>query len=117
MNSAEVGSEVMYQDDTMASLTLSLDWPTVCVPLFLVQLVSEEEEGDGMSNSRQVPRVTGSGGDRQLHLTLPLRNLPDNTHYTAQLTTVTDQREVVVAGTVPYSKCAHHYCRCYDRCK
>ena len=93
-----------YQDDLTASLSLSLDWPTTCVPLFSVRLLVDEEE---VTHSRLVPTVAGSGGDRQLRLALPLEGLPENTLYEAQLTSISDGREVTVVDPIPYSKCIY----------
>ena len=93
----EVRREVINQDDLTASLFLSLDWPTSCVPLFSVQLMRDEE---AVTHSRLVPTVTGSSGDRELRLVLPLDGFLKNTQYTAQLTSVSDEREVAAVGII-----------------
>ena len=97
---------MIYQDDLAASLTLSLDWPTACVPLFSVRLVVDEEE---VTHSRLVPTVAGSGGNRELRLALPLEGLLENTLYEAQLTSISNEREVTALDPIPYSKCS---CAC-----
>ena len=88
---------MIYQDGLTASLFLSLDWPTSCVPLFSVQLMRDEE---AVTHSRLVPTVTGSGGDRELRLVLPLDDFLENTQYTAQLTSMSDEREVAAVGII-----------------
>ena len=100
MNSEDVMSEVIYQDDGSVSLSLSLNWPVTCIPLFSVELLGDRE----VTHSRLVPGVSGSGGERQLHLILPLQGRPLNAHYTAQLTSISDQREVPAINTLSYSK-------------
>ena len=92
---------MIYEDNLTASLSLSLDWPTPCVPLFSVRLVVEEQE---VTHSRLVPAVAGSGGSRELRLVLPLEGLLENTLYEAQLTSISDGREVTVSDPIPYSK-------------
>ena len=101
MDSEDVMSEVIYQEDGSVSLSLSLGWPVSCIPLFSVDLLGEGEE---VIHSRLVPSVSGSGGERQLHLILPLQGLPANAHYTAQLTSISAQREMAAMNTLSYSK-------------
>ena len=93
---------MIYQDDLTASLFLSLDWSTACVPLLSVQLMREQE---AVTLSRLVPTVIGSGGDRELRLVLPLDGFLENTQYTAQLTSISDEREVAALGIFNYSEC------------
>ena len=121
MSSDGVKSEVTYREDMTVSLTLSLDWTTNCFPLLTVELAEEgREEGGKVTHSRLVPRVTS---DRQLHLTLPLEG-PDNTHYTAQLTSISDQRELTVETPISFSQCVcvcvcvcAYMCACMCMCK
>ena len=99
MDSSAVRAEVICQENSTG--TLSLDWPTSCVPLFSVLL---KGGGHEVTHSRLVPRVTGNSEERQLHLSLPLLDLPANTHYTTQLTSITEQREVDFDYTLSFSK-------------
>lgn len=101
MNSDDAMSEVIYQEDGSVSLSLSLSWPVTCIPLFSVELLGE---GETVTHRRLVPSVRGSGGERQLHLLLPLQGLPVNARYTAQLTSISDQREMAAISTLSYSK-------------
>lgn len=104
VDSEDVMSEVIYQEDGSFSLSLSLSWPVTCIPLFSVELLGEGEDGERVTHSRLVPSVSGSGGERQLHLILPLQGLPANAHYTAQLTSISAQREVTAINTLSFSK-------------
>ena len=65
--------------------------------------------------NRLVPTVTGSSGDRELRLVLPLDDFLKNTQYTAQLTSISDEREVAAVGIIT-SECVlyvvlYHICK------
>ena len=103
-------SEVIYRENEGALLFLSLPWPVDCFPLFSLEL-EELEEGEGretVTHSRLVPGVTGSGGDREVHLMVSLQG-SDNTLYTAQISSISSERDVPAPDKLQYSECQSDY--------
>ena len=98
-------SEVIYRENEGVFLSLSLPWPVDCFPLFSLEL-EELEEGEGretVTHSRLVPGVTGSGGEREVHLMVPLQGR-DNTLYSSQITSTSSERDVPAPDKFQYSK-------------
>ena len=56
-----------------------------------------------MSHDLLLPRVTGSGVEREVHLVVPLEG-QDNTHYTAQLVSITDEGVLPAQDKLTYSE-------------
>ena len=105
VSSAGVSSEVIYEESGGASLSLSFPWPTNCFPLFTLELAEADNEGDGevVKHERLLPRVTSSGGEREVHLSVPLQER-ENTLYTAQLISITDERAIPTQDKLKYSE-------------
>ena len=98
-------SEVIYRENEGVFLFLSLPWPVDCFPLFSLEL-EELEEGEGretVTHSQLVPGVTGSGGEREVHLMVPLQGR-DNTLNTAQITSTSSEGDVPALDKLQYSK-------------
>ena len=107
MDSSEVASEVVYREDMSVFLFLSLamDWPTSCIPLFSVELepLDEDGGGGGVVHDGLVPGVSGSGDEREVNLMVPLER-PDNARYTALLSSISDERTLPADSTISYSE-------------
>ena len=111
VSSAGVRSEVIYQENGRGSLSLCIPWPVGCFPLFSLELAEVERgEGEVVSHDLLLPRVTGSGAEREVHLVVPLEG-QDNTHYTAQLVSITDEGVLPAQDKLTYSECVYQ-CVC-----
>ena len=102
--SAEAVTEtVSFEEEGVLSLTFSFGWATNCIPVFSIEI--EESSGTIIaSHGTLIPAVSGSGEGRTLTLSISSTDLVDDTHYTAQLTSISAQRELEAQGTVPLSK-------------
>ena len=101
-------SEVIYSENEGGILSLSLPWPLDCFPLFSLELQEEGGGGGGeevVVHNRLIPRVlTDSGGEREVHLSVPLQGR-DNAHYSALLSSTSSERAAVPAlDKLRYSK-------------
>ena len=108
VSSADVKSEVIYLGNEGVSLSLSLPWPVDCFPLFSLEL--EELEGEAVEtvvHEKLVPDVTGTGNEIEVHLMVLLQGR-DNTIYTAQLTSISSERDLPAVGKLQYSKLSHY---------
>ena len=104
VSAASVRREVVYQEDGGVSLSLSLPWLTDCFPLFSLELAERGGGGGGtVLHDRLVPRVTGTGAEREVQLTVPLQGR-DNTHYTAQLSSTSSERTLAAQERLNYSE-------------
>ena len=104
MSAEAVTETVSFEEEGVLSLTFSFRWATNCIPVFSIEI---EEEPSGTiiaSHGTLIPTVSGSGEGRTLTLSISSTDLVDNTHYTAQLTSISAQRELEAQGTVPLSK-------------
>ena len=103
MSAQAVTETVSFEEEGLLSLTFSFGWATNCIPVFSIEI--EESSGTIIaSHGTLIPTVSGSGEGRTLTLSISSTDLVDNTHYTAQLTSISAQRELEAQGTVPLSK-------------